>query len=662
MKKIRLFAIASAMGMFASTVSAAEYVTKDAYVATWGKVDEIIKVDIGDKVVLPTAEINVVKESRTTDPKYGSFSDSLGLEASEKCYAGFTNVEGKDSNGDGYVDAKILTAGTTNLTDQGWLHTDAKFFPTAKTALFYIGLGSGQVTGGRFLAPGAAKKDVYALGLKHAHLEDGEAVLKYFEEQGILKFAYDSKDYIDYVDVNPIVLKDDKGKSLGTVSIRITSKQTRYADDSIKEDIVELLESGKPLTSGSDYTVMNVIAENYDTKEVLPYAAVIAKVNTSISEDSILLVEEDRYGNLIPTGVATGTDIYTSTGAKMAYPGADKIIVALDTDKMVEVGGVKYPAYSKYMTISITSGAANTPKSTMKWDEEAGTFIKNSDAAREYDVDTDSVVGYYWNNPASNKALPKAIAAEDLAVPAHALGLYHLSTPANSSDKIVIDTDGLNLNITGINTKKETISIGYGKDSELTMSAVKLGNKWYPAVTNEADLARFAEKVLGLTNLTGNDFDNWIKDYELQVDNPLSGISMAERTNVNGDKEAYIPENSLQHYKGTFCTYKVADGESVPATITGNTDAVDTSTSGVKTLTLTAKVGDVVVGTKDVKVVVAPKYERVYKNGRVITLKAFHLNGALYAVYNYDWAGKKYTATFYAQDGITVASTANGTL
>ena len=81
-----------------------------------------------------------------------------------------------------------------------------------------------------------------------------------------------------------------------------------------------------------------------------------------------------------------------------------------------------------------------------------------------------------------------------------------------------------------------------------------------------------------------------------------------------------------------------------------------------KTLTLTAKVGEEVVSTKEVKVVVAPKYERTYVNGKVSVLKAFHLNGNLYAEYHYDWAAKTYSATFYQQDGVTVGSTANGTL
>ena len=109
--------------------------------------------------------------------------------------------------------------------------------------------------------------------------------------------------------------------------------------------------------------------------------------------------------------------------------------------------------------------------------------------------------------------------------------------------------------------------------------------------------------------------------------------------------------------KGLF---RPVDSELVDATVTAST--VDTTEAGIKTMTLTASVDGKAVATKEVKVVVAPKYERTYVNGKVSVLKAFHLNGNLYAEYHYDWANGTYSATFYAQDGVTVGSTANGTL
>ena len=107
MKKVRLFAVAAAMGMFASTVSAADYVTKEAYVATWGNVDEIIKVDVGDKVVAPTATIKVVKETRTTDSEYDVTSDSLGFDTEANCWTGLTVAE--DENEDNYSEPTSKT-------------------------------------------------------------------------------------------------------------------------------------------------------------------------------------------------------------------------------------------------------------------------------------------------------------------------------------------------------------------------------------------------------------------------------------------------------------------------------------------------------------------------------------------------------------------------
>ena len=110
------------------------------------------------------------------------------------------------------------------------------------------------------------------------------------------------------------------------------------------------------------------------------------------------------------------------------------------------------------------------------------------------------------------------------------------------------------------------------------------------------------------------------------------------------------------------CSYVVSvSSETVDATVEAS--EVDTTVAGVKTMTLSAKVDGEVVATKDVKVVVAPRYERTYVNGKVAVLKAFYVNnGALYSEYHYDWNAKTYTATFYANDGVTVVSTANGTL
>ena len=85
-------------------------------------------------------------------------------------------------------------------------------------------------------------------------------------------------------------------------------------------------------------------------------------------------------------------------------------------------------------------------------------------------------------------------------------------------------------------------------------------------------------------------------------------------------------------------------------------DKVDTSKAGVHTVTMTATYGESSTSTT-VSVVIAPKYERTWANGKVATLKAYHLNGNLYAYYVYDWANKTAKVTFYEQDGETVAET-----
>ena len=80
MKNVRLFAVAAALGMFASTVAAAE-TTKTVQ---WTGDDTVIKVDLGEKLfyTAPTASITIE-----------------GTEA--ECQ------NGTDANGDNLVDASV---------------------------------------------------------------------------------------------------------------------------------------------------------------------------------------------------------------------------------------------------------------------------------------------------------------------------------------------------------------------------------------------------------------------------------------------------------------------------------------------------------------------------------------------------------------------------
>ena len=105
MKKVRLFAVAAAMGMFASTVAAAEPVVSTGYTTTWEGVEEIIKVDVGNKVVAPVTTIKVVKETRTTDDEYAGSKDSLGFEVDAVCYT--SNGVAEDEDGDLWSDSQI---------------------------------------------------------------------------------------------------------------------------------------------------------------------------------------------------------------------------------------------------------------------------------------------------------------------------------------------------------------------------------------------------------------------------------------------------------------------------------------------------------------------------------------------------------------------------
>lgn len=116
--------------------------------------------------------------------------------------------------------------------------------------------------------------------------------------------------------------------------------------------------------------------------------------------------------------------------------------------------------------------------------------------------------------------------------------------------------------------------------------------------------------------------------------------------------------NGKDFWAATECTYVLSTGKELDAkdiTITSNAAEIDTNEAGIHELVITATYGEASVSEK-VSVVIAPKYERTYKNGKVVELKAKHLNGNLYAHYVYDWANRTGKVTFYEQDGETVSS------
>ena len=76
--------------------------------------------------------------------------------------------------------------------EQGWLASDAKYFPSEKTAMYYLGLGGGKITGGRFLAPGAEEREeVWTNQFEHKDYADEFAVFEKLVQNGAMFPIYD---------------------------------------------------------------------------------------------------------------------------------------------------------------------------------------------------------------------------------------------------------------------------------------------------------------------------------------------------------------------------------------------------------------------------------------------------------------------------------------
>lgn len=706
MKNVRLFAVAAAMGMFASAVSAAE--VKPTYTATWDIAEEIIKVDVGHNVVAPAATVKVVKETRTADIEEVDAAGLLQIPNALTCYNGWTDVEAEDENGDTWVDDEMLFA-----AHAGWISNDVKFFPSAKTALYYLGWTDGSsVTGGRFLAPGQAEKEFYASDLKHVQFEDLDAVAEWLVSEGKITYNYDEEEELTSITINTLSLTNEHDKPVATYSLVLTPtdslRPSKY-EKIFTEAAVSAYVNGVTSTEWDDEfgDLLNVVTlrmdnyQNYTTS--LEYFYVDEDGNEQpMTDDEFYIVDVNEKKGIytIDGTIATASDAKGRT----LEPVEGKInLIVLNEDEDIT-------SYSRFTTISIAKGNKYDFITKKVWDDENAEFVSKLVAPSVVVVDgdgkdEDAIDGYWWNNlndadvTDGNESREVPVLTEDLDVYAGSMGLLFAETPENTSDKIVIWANDLiagNPLITAeVNVKKETITYvvkndldptNAAKNVKFTVGAVKLDDGvWYPAVDTEEELATAVSLFAGLRTKTGyvddhnengyvdatdytatesGEFGPWlIGTYKYYAMNPISGFTAPKGRELQDGttEELYWPTTSYQHYAGTYCTYKLAGSEEVAATIT--TGTVDTTSSGVKELTYTAKVGDEVVAETSIKVVVAPKYTRVYQGGKVVKLTAYYLDGTTpYAVYNYDWAAKTYTATFYAADGVTVASTANGTL
>lgn len=636
MKKVRLFAVAAAMGMFAATVNAAPAkVTKEAYKATWGTMEEIVRAEFGGKVVLPTANIAVTKQGRTTDKtKATAVTGNFGSSKYD-CYVGLTDEVGKDTNGDGLVDKPLLIA--TGTPANGWFFDDLKFWPTVKTSLYYIGM-TNDGYGVRFLKPGSAAEEGWIVANSHTKLADEAAVIAYLEKEGLIELVKDKKtgDIIEIITNKKVVknaVSGDGKTTRGTIWNSFKAVNTRYGVEELIEDVISLFDGTETIGSlpAGKYTNVQQVALAYATTTDIVYNVELKNGNPdTVAKNEILVLEENRYGELVPTLVSSA-----------ALPG-----VALDPNKIVVVIDEGNNKYTKFATLTPKAGKVGETEYSFDWNPETGIFEKNENDGVNYALQLGTDV------TASNFVINGIKAAK---------GLYKYDAPKNTTDQIVVNFDlgtyGWSLNVSGINTSKSTMTLVDYKGKEFTTGAVRIDGKWYPTVNDEAELKEFVERMAGLHTPEG---DSETGAYKTFYDNLKAAKRYSTITWLDGTKDSeYIPENPLAHYSAQQCTYLV-DETAVPAdqiAITSNVADVNTSQYGVQDVKLTAKVGEVEVGSKTIKVVIAPKYVREYKNGKVTSLKAYHLNGNLYSHTTFNYTAKTSTAVFYAQDGVTAVET-----
>jgi len=701
MKKVRLFAVAAAMGMFASTVAAAEPVVSTGYTTTWEGVEEIIKVDVGNKVVAPVTTIKVVKETRTTDTEYDVTNDSLGFAEDANCLTS-TGVA-TDDDLDNYSDVQIY-ANVAIRDNQGNVTSFAPGYYTSVEEAVKDYLADRRLV----IAPNAeeVRDDQYYAKFANKTFVDYEEVYAWLEEQGLVESVYNEDGDLTKILVNKTQITDYKGRELANARFEITVPEGKREDEYEKENLVNAIATNGNISPLGEYTKL----ANYTEKTPLTFGAYldgnhVASKWEDIETGSIVIVDEYK-GELNVVDV-----IHVATGANVAVSSTDSNspdyyvagwVTANDgtaTTTPIKLEGTegKVTVYSlennrtkevvKLATISETKAAAYTPYSTMVWDEEAGSFIKETDSYVEFassgkltDKAGVEIAGFWWGNENDTDKTND----EDVLTTAklnlndgNNLGLEKIAANTiveNPSSKYLLK----GATVTGVNTKAEKITISYpykNTTKELTVDAVELDNGvWYPAFDSEETLVAVATKVFA--NEAGVEFET--KDFVegLDANHGKEGHTCAntlfttwyDATKALAGKrwsgyvhEEDLPETELMGPGSEACSYVVSvESETVDATVEAS--EVDTTVAGVKTMTLSAKVDGEVVATKDVKVVVAPRYERTYVNGKVAVLKSFYLDGTLYSEYHYDWAAKTYTATFYANDGVTVASTANGTL
>ena len=190
------------------------------------------------------------------------------------------------------------------------MYTNVKYWPSEKTAMYYVGLGNNSLTGGRFLAPGQEENEgVWANQLGHTHYEDEEAAFNYLVNEGAVQVVRDEDGDIATVFVktnNQTYIENGlagAALSKGTHVLALTDVSNKpKALAGMYEDVLNYYLTGDitALEAGSyDITYLQSVTSNsvngseyvyYDLNEVAP---------TSDAWDAGLVIKGNAAGTVV---------------------------------------------------------------------------------------------------------------------------------------------------------------------------------------------------------------------------------------------------------------------------------------------------------------------------------------------------------------------------
>ena len=389
--------------MYSLWVAAAE-TTKTV---TWSGDDTVIKVDLGEKLVVaaPTATVTL---DATSDVCEG------------------------DTNGDGYIDGNVYAINPELNAEQGWLYTNAKYWPTNQngTAKHYLGL-----MGGRFLAPGSAEieEDVFVNQLTHTVYNSEEECFNALAEAGVISVTRNEDGEIATVvlDYTP-EYHDDAETILDYVTYKVVkTADHRKSEEAIIEAVVNYYVNGKTLTTVEGiFTVAEMQNDTVRNDEWKPSISVKldgTQVTTVPNDDALAY-----YGRIVTvnsgkrgyTSVNTGTlvgqarktyktnlhdveETLTKTAVKDLKDG-DKYV--LEGDNTVYTFSATAPA-----TTATASDLADV-KSVYVVTVDEGETINNTLTQSTYDVKEDLTAGTVYMADANTSFTTEDIKYYDYAL------------------------------------------------------------------------------------------------------------------------------------------------------------------------------------------------------------------------------------------------------